>query len=580
VPKPLLRCARVLVAVALVLGFLRDLLEHPSYQVEWGDMLYFHFLWETARTSWIQYGQVPLWNPFQCGGMVELANPHSMALSPFTILSIATDAGTGLRLFIIAHFVIGFLGAWVWARDRGLPDPWAMAPAITFTMGGYFTERAQGHLSFLALAWLPWLMVCLERAEHAPPYAYLAGLVIALCVYEGSPYGAAFMVLFVAMWTMGDFVARTIGARRNGAPVPSRVPLRIAAAVAVAFVAVAALKLFPTLAYFKQFPRLMSVAGDSVDFRQLAEMFLYRPIERARPGYLHAFGEYRNYLGPIVMIGVLATVLRGRALARDVAVVLLTVALLIGDHGALAPYVLLHHLPGFAAQHVPSRLAVLLLPYLGLWFGRALYDLAGAPSIARRPTWRAVLAAVLLVAATADLWTINAAMLRGWYNTPPPEQTAAGAARPSFVQVRYTGPDTRSSYVGAPLANIGYTECVTWEPNPLPIAPSLLLGDVPQVQLIPFNAGSATLRTFSPNRLTVEVDLHRPTTLIVNQNAHPDWRNGDGPTTSHLGRLAVELPAGPRTVELTFLPHGFYAYTSLTLAGLLAAGVAFVRRNT
>ena len=143
-PKPLLRAVRVVVAVALVLGFLRDLLPHPSYQPPWGDMLYFHFLWEAARTTWLEYRQVPLWNPFHCGGMVELANPHSMALSPFTLVAVLFDAGTGLRLFILAHLVIGFLGAWAWARERGLGDPWAMAPAIAFTMGGYFTERAMG----------------------------------------------------------------------------------------------------------------------------------------------------------------------------------------------------------------------------------------------------------------------------------------------------------------------------------------------------------------------------------------------------------------------------------------------------
>ncbi|MBI3770846.1 MAG: hypothetical protein HY271_20445 [Deltaproteobacteria bacterium] len=190
---------RLLVSALAALFFVRPLLSHLAYQGGGGDILYFHFLWNAARMTWVEFHQIPLWNPYHCGGMVELANPHSMALSPLFIPALLFGADVGLRVFIISHFVIAFWGMWEWARSRGVPDRWAVAAGVPFAMGGFFAARSAGHISFLAFAWTPWIMLCLERARRSWAYAYLAGVLVALCVYEGSPYGTTFMIVLASM---------------------------------------------------------------------------------------------------------------------------------------------------------------------------------------------------------------------------------------------------------------------------------------------------------------------------------------------------------------------------------------------
>jgi len=51
------------------------------------DWRYFVASLEAARHSWVWFRQVPLWNPYACGGEVGLANPQSLAVSPLALAS-------------------------------------------------------------------------------------------------------------------------------------------------------------------------------------------------------------------------------------------------------------------------------------------------------------------------------------------------------------------------------------------------------------------------------------------------------------------------------------------------------------
>ena len=107
--------------------------------------------------------------------MADLANPQSSALMPTVLLAAFFDAGTGMRLHIILHFMVAFAGMWTWARSRQIADPWALAAALVFVMAGFFSERATGHVSFMAFAFVPWILWCFERAAADMRFAVFGG---------------------------------------------------------------------------------------------------------------------------------------------------------------------------------------------------------------------------------------------------------------------------------------------------------------------------------------------------------------------------------------------------------------------
>ncbi len=568
---------RIAIACVLVAIFLHDLLPHPSYHPPWGDLLYFQFLWSAGRTIWTTYGQMPFWNPYQCGGMVELGNVHSMAWSPFFLPALIFDAATGIRIFILLHFLIAFLGMWSWARRRGIADPWAIGPAIAFAMCGFFASRAVGHLSFLPFAWVPWLLLLYERAQTERRWAFVIGALIALCLYSGGAYPTTFGVLLIVALTVRDLAAAALARIRGASVIDWTGPVVIAVLAALGFLLVGAFKLGPTLEYMRANPRAMPVGADSLGLGELVEILLYRPFARDRPGYVFPFDEYRVYVGPGVVLGVLLTLLHGRARWRDVAIVAFFTALVLGDHGPLSPYTLLHELPGLSSQRVPSRNVILVLPFLALRFGQALADVAG-PHLGRT-RWRTWLAGLGLVATFVDLTSSNTVMLRDWFTVPSDTTTAPSVTGTTYRHRTETTTAAPSVYLRAPLEGYDFVACEGFEPNPPPLAQELQTQIDQPVELYPFRGNEFRVVRFTPNRVEVEVELTQPATLVLNGNYFPGWASTFGPAFDKGGRPAFKIPAGTHTVMLAYRPVNVEIYGALSALGLVGVAVALLIRR-
>ena len=76
----------------------------PLSRGDWDQSFAYH---ELQRKTIINYHQLPLWNPYICGGQPWWAHPNCDVLSPFFILILifGTIKGT-----LIIHFVQVFIG--------------------------------------------------------------------------------------------------------------------------------------------------------------------------------------------------------------------------------------------------------------------------------------------------------------------------------------------------------------------------------------------------------------------------------------------------------------------------------------
>ena len=71
-----LACTWPLLSTAASLNSFRD--EHPLVQYE-----------DSARRTVVDYGEVPLWDPYYCGGLDGLGTPQSRFVSPTFLLTLA-----------------------------------------------------------------------------------------------------------------------------------------------------------------------------------------------------------------------------------------------------------------------------------------------------------------------------------------------------------------------------------------------------------------------------------------------------------------------------------------------------------
>jgi hypothetical protein len=179
----------------------------------WPDLVYLYH----ALTQF----QLPLWNPFERGGVSMLSEPEAGVLYPLNwVLVAAGVAGGGMPFVMIEikaclHLAIGGLALFFWLRRRGLHAGAAAIGAVIYELGPYTTGNA-----FFALiwpqAWLPVVMLAIDwLLDGSGP---LAGLAVAaasyLLVVAGSPPTAFYCALVVVPYAC---VRAVQVARRDGA---------------------------------------------------------------------------------------------------------------------------------------------------------------------------------------------------------------------------------------------------------------------------------------------------------------------------------------------------------------------------
>ncbi len=524
---------------------------------DWDQHLFYH--WVPYRTV-VDYGELPLWNPWACGGTPLIANPQARFLSPFFLLHLLFGPVVGLHLEIVLHLAILVGGGWFLARELGVQPIGRAAVALVFLgTSALYLHLAMGHTWALSYAYLPWILAFVWRAVRTSTLwpAMIAAALLALVILEGGIYPAPQAGLLVGV----TCIALAIHGRRL-------FPLAVAAVTGIGAAALAAPKLLPTLQLMWQFPRA-TLATESTSPRLLFDalfahdQFLARPVPPQAHGLTWGFHEYGAYLGPAAAILVVVALVLARRRALGFALLgglfLLLACGRVGLGGlSINPWGALHSLPVFSSQHVPSRFLIPFLLCLAVLAG------FGADALGARWGRRGHIAAlVLVVVGAVDAWTVGPPNLWRMYDAP------VGAAGPPGAFHHEWWGDTN---LMMPLAraNRGALHC--YESVYLTIA-ARMPGPGFRGEQYLTDGGQVRLRRWAPNALDFETDGGPATTLVVNQNYHSGWTMTEpgGRTFSLNGLLAAELPAGTTQVSLRYRSRAVWVGTGLALLALLAA---------
>lgn len=585
------------VATAVACGFWITALtsgDHTGY----GDWRWFHHMWEAGRVGYQRWHEIPLFNPYHCGGAPLWGNPQAQVYSP-TYLMTALPFGTtlGHKLYVVLHCALGWAGMYVMSRRAwrlsALP---AFFAATVWTCSGFFASHVSaGHATFISFYWMPWLLLAWRASERDVRYAVWVALLMTITITEGGHYPAPYFTLLLGL----DLAVRAVQPRRAW---PALRGAMVGAGLAVLLSAFRIVPIFiAMLRHPNPVPDLDSLTPAEILVMLTARV---RPAEWA---HRWVWPEYVGFVGWLVVgataIGVVLALVflvraaRGRGrVGGDWVFLLVGLALFLlilqGSAGESYPWPLLQKLPFYQSLHVPSRFRVVVTFFMAGLAGLALEALMRALARWRPPRALVSVTAgipLLLVAlAVTDLMVVTLPINKKWEGTPLSGPTAS---RHHLV----TGPPSNylRDYANYPLRNVGTRHC--YDPVPWTLSDHLWVGDVPQARLVAADArspvadaalGEVTRWGRTNNTIWAEVETTEPARLVFNQNFDPDWRSDQGELTSFVNLMALDLDEpGRHRVEARFAPPDLPWAVSTSLLGvalsaLLWFGVGWRRRRS
>jgi hypothetical protein len=578
-------------ATLVVIGAIRALTPVLSNWSTWGG-----HDWDQVTAyryvmvkSFKEFGQFPLWNPYTCGGHSAWANVQEVSnlVSPFMPLYLFLDLRHALRFELAGTVLLGLIGSWLLASRYTSSAALRGLVCVTFALNGRWAmQLATGHDWHLYYAITPWVFWFFERALRAEDAkrrftnivlgaVFVASLVYTCAVYP-LPHTLTLLGVYALALALSERSAR---------------PLGVLLLITSAGLGLAAPKLVPALELMARFPRLV----ESNEFVELRTLVVALTASGQSPGSAlapipqwgwHEYGIYVGWIPFLMMLLLVPHASGGPARALRVAAL---VALLfgLGSFHPQAPWSLVHELPLFSSQHVPSRWlhpAVLLFAVVAMSVLEHLLAL-------RKRRWLLEVGLLALLGFVAfDVSREAHRSLRGSFSTNLRELTPAR----EYFQVKVVPPELqydRRDYapesLPAMFTNRGVIDCTmmpaqnVWAPRN---AAGRVIGigargrdeaDYRGEVFMKSGRGEARFTAWSPNAVEVSFAGAAPGDLLVlNQNWDPGWTANGTPALNDADRASHEVSATSGTVRFAFWPRGLgwgiLAFV-LTIAALVTA---------
>lgn len=135
-------------------------------------------------------GRLPLWNQYEWGGLPLLATGQPAALyPPKAVLYAVFPTITAHWVFLILHYVLFSLGAWLFLRDQRIRGPALFVGIVASLFGTVLLNSNYHPIRIGCFAWMPLQFLLAERVGREANRLAFAGLalVVALQLLAGYP---------------------------------------------------------------------------------------------------------------------------------------------------------------------------------------------------------------------------------------------------------------------------------------------------------------------------------------------------------------------------------------------------------
>jgi hypothetical protein len=376
----------------------------------------------------------------------------------------------------------------------------------------------------------------------------------------------------------------------------SVVPVTRMASCALLGVGLSAPRILPILVMLRRYPRLVD-SPETMGFSDFVQMLVSpqqdtwsMPVSVGQWGW-HEWGMYVGWI-PFVAIGLGVWMARGTREHALRGVGLLLVLLSFGRFFDYAPWALLHLMPVFSSQHVPSR-----------WMVPALLVLAAtAAATAERGLVRLGRARALVEIAAVfavgwvvkDVCTTVRVPLTHTFGRPAPKgPDSLGEFRTERhvpPPIDYDPGEWSPSTLSALVANIGSIDCNTFPAfhnyyrdgqGRSPGMGAHGIGD-PKYRGEVFVAeghGTARVVKWTPNVIDVKVEGARSGDhVVLNQNWDPGWSANDSAAPAWQDQVSGVLVSGSDAVRFRYRPRTLWLGVFLLVASVGAVAAPWLLR--
>lgn len=573
---------------------------------------------ETARRSIVEHHQLPAWNPYFCGGIVELSNAPSNVLAPDFLLRVAYGTLAGRRLAVLLFVLLGMEGVFRYARHAGAGAIGSVMGGVAFACSGHFVQLLSwGWVFMFHYALVPWIALSFEKGLRSRWWIVAGGFFCAWLVLGGgtyvAPYTAVALVFLAALETW-----RAIARRDGDASVKWYRPLLTLAAMGVVAGLLSAVRLLPLLELLAGHSRLVD-QKDRVGPFAVASMLVATKLDGAWAARMA--GDF--YVGArVVLFAVAAAALADKRAGRFWALAVLYAAFAAGEFKEEAPYEYMRKVPLFSQLRFPERMTTMVALFLSLaaavgvtriedlgrdlleWIYRAVRRVvawvleplredekkkapvaakeeapvaaqeeapAPAPAAAKEdaPAAKPVPLVVKLVASGAASYYVAKAAHKAAMDVVETNTVREGALYVMKAPARYLGEfkQARGNRWDAhvwPMANRGSLHC--FEEHKLFMSP-YLRGDLAAEEYgAPETDTKVERVSWSPHEIVLKVRSSGPGRFLVNQNHADAWTSSVGEVGSDGGLLSVRVPPGEHVVRLVYSDWRVRVGAVITLA--------------
>ncbi|GBU21582.1 hypothetical protein R80B4_01478 [Fibrobacteres bacterium R8-0-B4] len=153
-------------------------------------------------------GEFPHWNPFTFGGMPFFATGAGI-FYPFNFIQSLLPVGDAamwrvIEAVIVLHVLIAGVNMLAYLRFNGRSAAAALFGAVAFMFGGYIVTHVIHSSIMYVAAWLPLMLLLLEKGvrELKPAYMVIGGLLLGSVMQMGHPQVMFYAVVFMLTYAL------------------------------------------------------------------------------------------------------------------------------------------------------------------------------------------------------------------------------------------------------------------------------------------------------------------------------------------------------------------------------------------
>lgn len=544
------------------------LFQHSTYISNHGDVnrgLIFSGVAKEALFS----GQLPLWNPYTCGGGPMLSDLESWFLQPFSVITLPFDEILGMKLSYTLTLFTAFLGfAFLGKRILFFGHIGSLTLALIMAFGGYITQHiAEGYYVWISSAWIPWFLLTGLLSLKNIRWVPVASLMLAFMFGSGSMHMVVYSLFFLGLVFLCVSSEKKMYER-----------IGILLTIVAFFLLLAAIKLWPA---FSLLQTEESRPGFTLPIHFLPRMLLSRGLVPpvSYNGILYRFGEFGNYIGYLSLVLACIPFIHKRKqevvwgkyksffLASAVMLIVAFTSLPI-THGFIS------HITDLF--RIPSR--VMIFPV----FGIGILAAYGIEKLSRYKKVSIVSWGIFCMLAV-DLLSNDYWLLSRMFPLPLPELHIEN----KFMRVRdgYTTEDEtyyRAGYIDFLEKRGTNGLCRFYQEQPHTSAINKADKKKPdrgEVYLEDTTSGTVRLLARDTNSVKIYAKLQSPTNVFVNMNHYPGWHTDvNFPVHAQEGLIAITVPQGEHFFTLAYQPKEVLWGIGATLLGIVVGILWFLKR--